>query len=138
MKNVVSVRDIEELMRSGAGIASLPSDAIYTPSARDYLRELETSGRLNGGAAGPSVGKAASSPASNDLASPAPNSKSSRTELESYFSRANIESLKQEICEVGRRMWHRAYVDGNGGNIAIRLENDIALCTPTLVSKGFM
>ena len=31
-----------------------------------------------------------------------------------------------------------AYVDGNGGNIAIRVGEDIALCTPTLVSKGFM
>jgi L-fuculose-phosphate aldolase len=29
-------------------------------------------------------------------------------------------------------------VDGNGGNIAIRVGDDIALCTPTLVSKGFM
>ena len=29
-------------------------------------------------------------------------------------------------------------MDGNGGNIAIRVGEDIALCTPTLVSKGFM
>ena len=35
-------------------------------------------------------------------------------------------------------MWQREYVDGNGGNIAIRVGEDIALCTPTLVSKGFM
>ena len=27
---------------------------------------------------------------------------------------------------------------GNGGNIAIRLGEDIALCTPTLICKGFM
>jgi L-fuculose-phosphate aldolase len=46
--------------------------------------------------------------------------------------------LKLQICEVGRRLWQRAYVDGNGGNIAIRVGEDIALCTPTLVSKGFM
>ena len=39
---------------------------------------------------------------------------------------------------VGRRLWQREYVDGNGGNIAIRVGEDIALCTPTLVSKGFM
>jgi L-fuculose-phosphate aldolase len=39
---------------------------------------------------------------------------------------------------VGRRLWQRAYVDGNGGNIAIRVGEDLALCTPTLVSKGFM
>jgi L-fuculose-phosphate aldolase len=39
---------------------------------------------------------------------------------------------------VGRRLWQRAYVDGNGGNIAIRVGDDIAICSPTLVSKGFM
>jgi len=31
-----------------------------------------------------------------------------------------------------------AYVDGNGGNIAIRVGEDIALCTPTLFFQGFM
>jgi L-fuculose-phosphate aldolase len=35
-------------------------------------------------------------------------------------------------------LWQREYVDGNGGNIAIRVGEDIAICTPTLVSKGFM
>ena len=32
----------------------------------------------------------------------------------------------------------RAYVDGNGGNISVRVATDLVLCTPTLVSKGFM
>jgi L-fuculose-phosphate aldolase len=49
-----------------------------------------------------------------------------------------MQDLKLQICEVGRRLWERAYVDGNGGNIAIRVGDDLALCTPTLVSKGFM
>ncbi len=35
-------------------------------------------------------------------------------------------------------MWQREYVDGNGGNIAVRVGEDLAICTPTLVSKGFM
>jgi L-fuculose-phosphate aldolase len=39
---------------------------------------------------------------------------------------------------MGRRLWQRAYVDGNGGNMAVRVGEDIAICTPTLVSKGFM
>ena len=29
-------------------------------------------------------------------------------------------------------------MDGNGGNISIRIGENLALCTPTLVSKGFM
>ena len=37
---------------------------------------------------------------------------------------------------MGKRLWAREYVDGNGGNMAIRVGEDIAICTPTLVSKG--
>jgi L-fuculose-phosphate aldolase len=44
--------------------------------------------------------------------------------------------LKEQICLMGHRLWQRAYVDGNGGNMAIRVGDDIAICTPTLVSKG--
>ncbi len=39
---------------------------------------------------------------------------------------------------MGRRLWQRAYVEGNGGNIAVRVGKDLVLCTPTQVSKGFM
>ena len=65
-------------------------------------------------------------------------SKSSKAELEEFFHGEYCHGLKEQICDIGRRMWQRAYVDGNGGNIAIRVGEDIALCTPTLVSKGFM
>lgn len=46
--------------------------------------------------------------------------------------------LKQDIVEVGRRMWLRGYVAANDGNISIRIGSDEFLCTPTGVSKGFM
>jgi L-fuculose-phosphate aldolase len=129
MKAVVSAKDIEELLRNGGDPKSLPADALFTPSARDLLRDLESRGAKRGGAA-------ASAPASSP-ARPV-TSKSSKAEIEAFFNSGPIQTLKQEICEVGRRLWQRAYVDGNGGNIAIRVAEDIALCTPTLVSKGFM
>ena len=66
------------------------------------------------------------------------NSKSSKAELEAFFNSPYAQSLKEQICDMGRRLWQRAYVDGNGGNMAIRVGEDIAICTPTLVSKGFM
>jgi L-fuculose-phosphate aldolase len=44
--------------------------------------------------------------------------------------------LKQEIVEVGRKLWLRQYVDGNGGNISCRLTDEWVLCTPTLMSKA--
>jgi L-fuculose-phosphate aldolase len=67
-----------------------------------------------------------------------PRSSDPIAELELFFQSPYCEYLKRQICDIGRRLWQRAYVDGNGGNIAIRVGEDIALCTPTLVSKGFM
>ncbi|MGP8202028.1 MAG: class II aldolase/adducin family protein [Limisphaerales bacterium] len=55
-----------------------------------------------------------------------------------FFNSPGTRALKLQLCEMGRRLWSRAYVDGNGGNMAIRVGENLALCTPTLVSKGFM
>jgi len=65
-------------------------------------------------------------------------SKSSKAALNAFFNSPHARRLKAQICDIGRRLWQREYVDGNGGNMAIRVGKDIALCTPTLVSKGFM
>ena len=43
--------------------------------------------------------------------------------------------LRTEIIAVGRKLWERSYVDGNGGNISVRVGADAVLCTPTLISK---
>ncbi|MGD0813050.1 MAG: class II aldolase/adducin family protein [Verrucomicrobiota bacterium] len=55
-----------------------------------------------------------------------------------FFNSPGTRALKLQLCEIGRRLWSRSYVDGNGGNMAIRVGENLALCTPTLVSKGFM
>jgi len=128
MKPVISAKDIEDLLQKGGNIASLPADAIYTPSARDALRDLQNA-KNRPAAVAAAVAAAPAKPL---------NSKSPKAELEAYFNSPAAHRLKEDICEVGRRLWQRAYVDGNGGNIAIRVGDDIAICTPTLVSKGFM
>lgn len=46
--------------------------------------------------------------------------------------------LRQDICEIGRRLWSRGYVASNDGNISVRLPGDRLLVTPASVSKGFM
>jgi L-fuculose-phosphate aldolase len=141
MKQVISLRDLEEMRRQGADLRALPADAILTPSARDFLRDLEWNGTAKSKApAGVTDGaQPATAPGAKPTAPAKPlNSKSPKAELEAFFNSAYCLALKQQICEVGRRLWQRAYVDGNGGNIAIRVGDDIALCTPTLVSKGFM
>jgi L-fuculose-phosphate aldolase len=45
-------------------------------------------------------------------------------------------ALRAEIIKVGRKLWERGYVDGNGGNISARLGTRYVLCTPTMLSKG--
>lgn len=48
------------------------------------------------------------------------------------------ETIKEQICEVGRRMYQRNMVAANDGNISVRISEHEILCTPTGVSKGFM
>jgi L-fuculose-phosphate aldolase len=45
-------------------------------------------------------------------------------------------ALRAEIIRIGRKLWERQYVDGNGGNISVRLGTRYVLCTPTMLSKG--
>jgi len=46
--------------------------------------------------------------------------------------------LREEICEIGRRLYARGFVAANEGNLSVRLAPDRVLCTPTLVSKGYL
>jgi L-fuculose-phosphate aldolase len=133
MKNVISVRDLEEMVRQGQDPRNLPQDVILTPSAKDFLRDLDDQRTSP---------PAAAAPAAPAAASPAPgktyNSRMPKAELEAFFNSPPIQALKEKMCDIGRRMWERGYVDGNGGNLGIKVGEDIVLCTPTLVSKGFM
>lgn len=141
MKKVISARDVEELIRQGGDLTALAGDAILTPSARDLLRDWEESaGRNRPKAAVPAApARPGALPASAPVASVAAiTSRSPKSDLEAFFNSAGCQALKQQICDMGRRLWERAYVDGNGGNMAIRVGEDVALCTPTLVSKGFL
>src|SRR6266851_3570932 len=50
----------------------------------------------------------------------------------------NEYKLKEQICEIGRRLYNRGFAAANDGNITVRLNDKELLCTPTMVSKGFM
>ncbi len=54
------------------------------------------------------------------------------------FAAPVAEAIKAEILLAGKKLWHREYVDGNGGNISARISDDYVICTPTLCSKGDM
>lgn len=52
------------------------------------------------------------------------------------FDSTEALAIKQEIIDVGRKLWVREYVDGNGGNLSYRITEDLVLCTPTMLSKA--
>jgi len=50
----------------------------------------------------------------------------------------NVESVRADIVEIGRRMYSRGYTASNDGNISVRIAPDRPLMTPKSVCKGFM
>ena len=48
------------------------------------------------------------------------------------------EQLRSEMVEAGRRLYARAYIASNDGNISARLDEHRLITTPKSVSKGFM
>ena len=46
--------------------------------------------------------------------------------------------IKQQICDIGKRIYDRGMVAANDGNISVKLNDNEFLCTPTGISKGFM
>jgi len=50
----------------------------------------------------------------------------------------SLAQLKEEICDIGRRIYNKGFAAGNDGNISYRLGPNKVLCTPTMISKGFM
>jgi L-fuculose-phosphate aldolase len=130
MKTVISLRDVEDLLRKGGSVDSLPADAIYTPSALELMRDAKSAPASKSGV-----------PAKTNSGAPAktssiPRASAAAEEINRYFNSPEVNVLKELICGVGHRLWQRSYVDGNGGNISIRLSDELVLCTPTMVSKG--
>ena len=50
----------------------------------------------------------------------------------------NTHRLKQDICEIGRRLYNKGFAAANDGNITVRVGENEVLCTPTMHSKGFL
>ncbi|MEM0913697.1 MAG: class II aldolase/adducin family protein [Planctomycetota bacterium] len=48
------------------------------------------------------------------------------------------DQARHTLCDIGRRMWQRGFCAGNEGNLSVRLGPDRLLCTPSLMSKGFL
>jgi L-fuculose-phosphate aldolase len=120
-QRVVAERDVQAALRAGATEILTRAGGVVTPSARDLAR---THGLFLRSAEAKCPG-----PGSRPSATPG-------SSAERLFRSAEAEAVKAEIVAVGRKLWRRQYVDGNGGNISYRIGENAVLCTPTLVSKA--
>jgi L-fuculose-phosphate aldolase len=138
-KKVFTAADMQAFLKSGRTAADLPQDVLLTPSAKDVLRDGVGGGRssmpTSGAAAAPQA-----EPILPDYEYSWTPGKDPRTpaEIQAFFDSPPIVAIKHRMVDIGRRMWTRNYTDGNGGNLTIRVGDNLVLCTPTLVSKGFM
>ncbi|HVJ67826.1 MAG TPA: class II aldolase/adducin family protein [Caulifigura sp.] len=46
--------------------------------------------------------------------------------------------IKEQICEIGRRVYNKGFAAANDGNISYRVGDNEVLCSPTMICKGFM
>ncbi len=136
MRQIITEKEIQEFLNRGEDPGSLPADALLTPSARDLLRHAARTPTTRSG----NAPAATSEPAVPDYEYKwAPGADpSTPSEIRAFFTSAPIERLKKRMCDIGRRIWEKDYVDGNGGNLTVRVGDTFVLCTPTLISKGFM
>ncbi len=58
------------------------------------------------------------------------------TSTSSGHPRISEFKLKEQMCEIGRKIWLKGFCAGNEGNHSYRLSEDRVLCTPSLISKG--
>lgn len=136
MKPIITASDIDALIKQGKSIGDIPRDAVLTPSARDRVRELQQpSARAKAAPAGKPVEPTVPDYTYYWERYPEPKTPA---EIQAFFHSPEIETLKERMVDMGRRMWERDYTDGNGGNLTIRVGENLVLCTPTLISKGFM
>ena len=121
-------KEAEEFVRSGKRILKHNRSLRLTPAARDVLIEAGVRIVYDESATAPEPAADASTAAGGGAGGDA----------DKLFNSAQAERVKEEICDIGRRIWMREYCDGNGGNISCRIAPDAFICTPTGVSKGFL
>jgi L-fuculose-phosphate aldolase len=127
-KKLVALRDVEAARAAGAGIIKIAEGSILTPSARDFV--------ANNGMTVESCGCSDSPKGSTPATIPVTAASGSLPVANPHlFNTPEAEEIKKEICAVGRKLWLRQFVDGNGGNISYRIGPNEVICTPTLVSK---
>jgi L-fuculose-phosphate aldolase len=133
-QKLLAIRDARSALSEGATQVLVCGKCVVTPSARDFLVQhniaLVASGAAR--AAAPAVPAVSVQSSSLPASGRAPGRSVPNPRL---FFTPEAEAVKKEICAIGRKLWMRQFVDGNGGNISYRIGPNEVICTPTLVSK---
>ncbi len=127
-RRLIAMRDVQDVLAAGATTILTAANCVVTPSASDLLQQhgIQLVAAPEANVSEPlAAGDGASVSAGSSLA--AVNRR--------LFTTPEAEAIKKEICSVGRKLWLRQFVDGNGGNISYRIGANEVLCSPTLVSK---
>lgn len=124
-RKVLSLRDAETAAATGATRLIVAENCVLTPSARDFVQQRGLT--LENCQPCAAAAKADAAPVAQPITRQPANAK--------LFSTPEAEEIKKEICAVGKKIWLRQFVDGNGGNISYRIGPNEVLCTPTLCSK---
>ena len=141
MKRVITASTVESLLKEGKGIEAIPADAILTPSAKDLINQHKSGGKP--------VSAAVHKTDDDDLFGepklpdneyswvPGSDPKT-KEEIRAFYYSPEITRVRENMALMGDRMWKREYTDGNGGNLTVRVGDNLILCTPTLICKGYM
>src|ERR1700681_659892 len=116
-EKVITLTDVEGAAKGRGTELLIGETAILTPAAREAV-ELRRIAVCSGSSA-VLGGVLGNQPAGSGA-------------LEAIFPCAEAQAAKEEICAVGRKLWMRQYVDGNGGNISYRIGLNEVICSPTL------
>ncbi len=129
-------REAKAFVATGAAEFRYNRQIQLTPGAKDIFAEAGIKLVFDEGAAAPAAASAAAPAAGSAPAAAA--LPAGATDDDKLWACPETQKIREEICEMGRRIWMREYCDGNGGNISARIAPDRYVCTPTGVSKGFM
>ena len=144
-RSVVALRDIASVAGEETAEIVVCTRTVLTPSARDFIQQRGLALRRSEpkpasgscSCAGTCSCSSCSAATSHSHSQPvAGRPAANAAELEKLFSSPEAEAIKKEIVSVGRKLWQRMYVDGNGGNISYRIGPNEVICTPTLLSKA--
>lgn len=149
-QNVLAMRDVQGAVTAGVTHVRVAERCVVTPSARDFLRQNDIelvmggtstgavsaqNGTGNNGATARIINVAGINRSANVSVVAESSEETRRPADPRLFNTAEAEAVKLEICAVGKKLWNRQYVDGNGGNISYRIGPNEVICTPTLMSK---